>query len=481
MKKINFSSRLQYGTITNIIIVGFLVLVFVLNSIITVALEKYPITIDLTRDGIYGITDQTVDYLEGNTIPVTITVLLDEQVLPNYGYYYNQAYEILKSYTHYGSSISLQFYDLAKNPQLASMYSEYNLYDGDILVQSDMRTKKISVNDLFYVEQNTYGEQRISSVAEQYLTSAIMYVCDTDVSSVGLLYTETNVVLDGIISLLSSNNYEMSIVNLLTEDISDQFDFVILPQPATDLSADQVKKLNTYLDNNGEFSKSLMFVASSTNTIGATTNNFLAEWGIQIGTGFVAQTNLNLILGTPYAYIAYPQDYDITPMLTNPTFPIYAAGNRPIELLFESSDNRSTSVILQTELTAIITPEELPENFDANTIPQQSYPLIVKGTREKYEGYEALQSHVIVFSSDSIIADYAFVEPSMNNAELTIAISNFLVDKELSFVVAPKIFDQLSMIVTADQVRSVFIVFMGVIPLAVLITGVFVWLRRRHL
>ena len=62
-KKVFGSRRLRYGSVATALSAGFLVVIILINVIASVVMEKYPLKIDLTKDDVYGITQESKDYI----------------------------------------------------------------------------------------------------------------------------------------------------------------------------------------------------------------------------------------------------------------------------------------------------------------------------------------------------------------------------------------------------------------------------------
>lgn len=83
---------------TTFLIVVALVLLNVLTAYLT---EHYPISVDLTPEKVFQLTDQSKEYLSELSEPVSIQVLTSESNFVGSGEYYVQANEVLKQYAQY--------------------------------------------------------------------------------------------------------------------------------------------------------------------------------------------------------------------------------------------------------------------------------------------------------------------------------------------------------------------------------------------
>lgn len=484
-RKNPFASRkFKYGTMATVLTVVFLAALVLVNVVATLLLERYPLTIDLNSDKRFSLTQESIDYLGTLDQEVRVYVCADEDTFENANEYYKQAYEVIRNYTRYSSRISLTFVDLLSNPGFASGYPDYTLYTGDIIVETDLRNKRLTSSDLFNIEVSNYGYTQTvtSSKAEQAMTGAIMYVTDRDPVTVGVLNTDGLTDVSGYVSLLESNNYAIQEINLLTEEIPSDLEFVILGQPSADLTADQITKLETYLSNNEQYEKGLVFVASAQRTVGSRLAAFLEDWGLEVGTGFVLETDTSRMYGDPRIMLGQLTGSDYLSGMNSQGSAIMVPLSRPINLLFEADSNRTTETLLTTAATGVIMPEEgFSEDVTYDSLPKAERNLVAISTRTLYDNLTPKVSYVVVYGSEMMLQSSFLQEASMNNADFALTLTNSLAEKEEGLKIVPVDFTSTTITITQAQSNVFLVVLVIVIPLAILGTALVVYLRRRHL
>ena len=99
------------GTTTLLIVVA-LVLVNLLTIYIT---DRYPVSIDLTPQKVFGLTEQSKEYLSKLEQPVSIQVMTNEDTFIASGDYYVQANQVIQEYEKYSDQISLEYGPAAKS------------------------------------------------------------------------------------------------------------------------------------------------------------------------------------------------------------------------------------------------------------------------------------------------------------------------------------------------------------------------------
>ena len=130
--KKSFNKRkFKYGSIATAITVTVIAVIVLVNVLLNIASDKVNMSVDLTENGTFEISQETKDYLGTVNEKVDIVCLSDENTFKTSNYvYYKQAYEVLKKYTIYNNNISLKFVDMIKDPTYADRYSQ--VYKGEI-------------------------------------------------------------------------------------------------------------------------------------------------------------------------------------------------------------------------------------------------------------------------------------------------------------------------------------------------------------
>ena len=484
IKKFN-ARRLKHGTMATVMTVLVVAVAVLVNIIASLVQDRLP-TVDLTDDNIYQLTQDSIDYAKELDQEVNIIVCAPEENLTS-STYGKQIVEIIRDYTKYNSKISVQFVDLLENPEISTKYSDYGVTTYSIVVESDKRIKVASVNDCIESQTNQSTNQTIyQSVAEQVMTSAIMCVTEDSVMKVAVLTGHTEDGCAGMTEILQSNNYEVTELNITTEELSSDYDIACVYAPTTDYSAAELAKLDTFLDNNGEFNKSLIYIAAYDQPQLPQLNSFLQEWGLSVDDGLLVETNTaNIYDNQGFLFKAnYNEDSEdmavFTENLRNASLPYLTYYCRPISLAFEEAGNRKAEFLMQSPSTTVVYPTENNEDFDFNTAEQGSHGVVALGYRVKYDGTIKHQSNVLVFGSIGDFASNIADNSNYTNSELTISIINTLSGKEESVSIVGVSFDAEALTVTAQSYYAVFIIFAILVPILTLVIGIVVWVRRRN-
>ncbi len=484
-KKFN-TKKLKYGSVATAITVIIIAVVVLINVIVSLIGKRTDLTIDLTSAQAFDISQESIDYLNTLNEDVEIVTMVDEAAFQSTtSAYYKQAYEVLKKYEMYSDRITVKFVDMTSDPTYANRYSEIykgNITQYSIVVTCGNRIKVISVNDLFNTEINyqTYSYDIVSSKAEQVLTSAIMYVTDPSPKTAVLLDVESaGSSSSNIQTLLEDDGFNVTTVNPLIEDFPMDADLIIVNAPLNDFSEELIDNLYNYLENDGSYGKNLIYVANYSQKQTSNIDAFLAEWGIEVGSGVVGDTNTNNLVynQTYYAIKNYITENDYSGNVSQLSLPVISYNSRPVSLLFETSGNVTTQMLLATDDTAFLFTDGM-DSLPENTASYGTIALASKYTFDSDNNQRT--SNLLVYGSSDMLESALTGSTYYNNGDYFISAVNTMTGKNSGITIVAKDLSAATFDSDVAKARTAFWFFIIIIPAAILITGVVVWLKRRH-
>lgn len=497
-KKGGFNRRkLKYGSIAAAITIIVIAIVVLLNVIVNMASNKVNMSIDLTENGNFEISQQTIDYLDTLNQPVNIVCLSDELTFQTATYiYYKQAYEVLKKYSIYSDYINLKFVDMVSDPTYAERYKEsykgeINQYSIVVENEANKRIKVFGIQDLYNTESqfdyNTFSQidVPVSSKAEQEITSAIMYVTDPDPIKAVVFKSETSgTSYDNVFNLLASNGYEVSEIDPLAEIIPEDTDIVVINAPLNDYDSAVIDMLYSFLDNGGKLGKNLIYFADYSQKAMGNMDTFLEEWGIRVESGIVADSDMNNLQSQNlYVIRDYIAENDYSTNLASTSLPVIDFQSRPLTLLFDSKDTRSTVPLLQTKDTAFIMTDEVQQaikNGDTSGINYGVQTTMALGRKYVFdEENNMVFSNVLVIGSSETLDESFTSTTYFNNGDYFISVVNTMAGKNSGISIVAKDLGSDSFDIDSGTANKYFALFIVIIPVAVLIIGTVVFIRRR--
>lgn len=484
--KILNNRRFRMGSFATVLTVIFIAALIILNMIVSAVSNRYPVQIDLTTDKIYGLSDETIDYLKGLEKEVDIYVLATEDGFSSASDYFLQAKETIKKFPQYTSKVDLSFVDMAKDPSFESKYASYNIGTRDIIVECGSKIQIVKTSDLFTLQyDSSTGYSYIQgSRTDEAITSAIMNVTSDYTPKVTLLTAHSSFDATSFVSLLEQNSFEVITQDLLLEDIDPEAEVAILFAPSQDLDEDQLKKLDAFLDNGGQKGRSLLYFASASQPAMPAMEAFLSEWGIVMEDATVYETDYSRIYN--YSPLYSIVDFVNEEILEDPSGYMLMPTARVMDTSFTERDGKTVEVLQKFGPEALAIPNDAGEDYNIEDAEAYAWPALVLSTLEKSagkvneSGVAVLKSQVIVSASAASCESGLLSSNTFVNGKYYLNLINSVVGRDVNYSVTDKVLDTNTLVMTNTQILGIAAVFVIVIPAALLVWGIVVFMRRRH-
>lgn len=492
MKKLQINQRrFKYGTLATVITIIFIAVVVLVNILASMILERFPAKVDLTENKLFSLSDESIDYLKTIDKDIEITVLSEESSLSSAGTDAKQVVEIINKYAQYSDKIKVNYINPDKNPEIITQFNA--LYKGDVssefvVIKCGERIKALATDDLITSSSQEAADGSTStlttSITEQSMTSAIMAVTDANPMKVTVLTTDSLTDVTPLTDMLKTNGYEIEEVDAATGTIDQESNLVILNSPSNDLTDEQITKLDTYLSNDGKLGRNIMYIASYGQKATPKLDVFLAEWGIEVGTGYTMDSNSNNIAQIQsgvYAIYTSIDNENYTKEMQNTSLDVLVLASRPINLLYETKDSRLTESLLKTEDTAYIVPDDATEDTDVSQLPQGAVNVMAVGSKYVYDSDNKKNTSNILTLGSGYIVNSSFMESAnLNNGDYVLSAINTMTGKTAGISIVAKDLTQTTLDITEAQmiiVRNIVLLF---IPLIIIVIGIVIWARRRN-
>lgn len=488
--KFNMRS-LKYGTMSVVLTIVFIGVLVAVNVIVGLISERFDTTADLTDTGIYTLEESTHEYVANLDKDVTITVLNSEKSFESLGEIYKQVNELLKKFEMANDRVKLEYIVLAQNPNYSSRFKGETLSDNYIVVECEAtgRHKTLTPYDYFTFNEQylTYYQQYVveGSNIEQEAVSALMAVTNDDPVRVAFTegYGESSAYYGELYNLLDKNGYDVETINLTQiSEIDAGIEYVVVFAPTMDYDNDNLAKLDKFLDNGGNFGKNVLYFASTSQPQTPNIEKFLNDWGLSVGYSGVGQTDASHCMGSGVGYYWHYQDVQATEYAgdaADSSLYFYAANIRPvIQIWGGSKGSVEQEVLLNTYDGAFLMPLENNEGWTLETAESGVFNDAVVAYRT--HSTALTRSRLIVFGTETI-ASSTFMQPSNSVNELFfVNMFNYISGREQSVTITPKSFGYTGFEMNAEQAGILGIVLCIVVPVAVIVLGVVIWIRRRH-
>lgn len=439
----------SYSTVIMVVIIAIVIAANVMFSKLPTAARN----IDVSSNDLYSIGDTTHSVLDGLKNDVEIIVIKDKESTDK------RISTLLAKYADYSGHIKVTYKDPVLYP---SVLTTYDTEENNIVIKCDAtdKTTKVAFSDIIVTSTSYYGSTYETSFdGEGQLTKAIDYVSNENNK---LIYTISghgeSDLGKNISELISKSNFNVKSVNLLVDNgIPDDCDILICNQPTKDLADDELKLLREYMENGGK----MTVVLADTTTKTPNFDALMADYGISKVNGYIADTERY-----------YGQNvYQI--------FPNYSSGDITGKFGSEEYTLLFGSLGLKVAETDGVTVDEFLTTSDKgaavvgeNDYTEGKYTLAAAATKDK--------SRFTVFGSASIIDD-KFTSYYTNLMDLQVFMNSITANFD---DVSNISIDSISLQTTYNTIANgsgIGAIFIGIIPVALLILGFLRWIGRRKL
>ncbi len=475
--------RRRFGLIATLITVGVVAAAVVLNILVGLLAGRYPLSVDLTAGSLYGISDETADYLKGLDRDVAIHVLATRESL-SYSYDYMdlvQAGKTLDAFAQNSGRIAVDYIDLAANPTFAANYPDYALKAYDVIFESaggDTGGKNVAVLNLSEMFDYVYDENQSlgsSSHVEQSVLNEILYVVSGVRPKIAFIGGFGELASESLQSLLKGNNYEAVPWNLVTGEAPEGAGLAVWFGPENDPDEATLRKLDAFLAAGG---KLLLFTDPYCDSAKQPVlSAFLSEWGLAAVDGFAFETDSSRMVGTtPYLPIVDFDDSAYSSGLENSGTYVAFYLPRPLAVLFESKGDVSAHALLSLSNTSGYHDASLINNYTV-----QNADVVGDVTVAAVGENAATGGKVFLFgSTHSFDADF-LTTSVLSNAEYIVGVLNTLEERVDAVTIAPKNLSGEANTMTGSDIVVSSAVFIALIPLCVLGAGAWVLIRRHRM
>lgn len=265
--------------------IALVVAIVVVVNLIAGQLPENVKSIDVSDKKIYQISKTSKKILNKLDSDITFTVYAQKKSTDD------RIKAFLKKYAALSDKITVKWVDPVLHP---GELTKNNVEENMILV-SDKKTKKtttVSFSDIIVTDEYSYYTTGSSTESEfdgeGQLTSAVNYV--TGDTQKKIYYTSGHgegTFSTSVTDLLGKSNIKQEELNLVMKNkIPDDCDLLFIYAPTKDLTKDEVKLLNNYMDNGGK----IYVVLGDADKAQPNLKSFLKKYGIQEVSGYIADT-----------------------------------------------------------------------------------------------------------------------------------------------------------------------------------------------
>ncbi len=473
------TKKLKYSINSSVIIIGAIIITLLVNALLVAFDNKISLEIDLTKDDLYKLTDETKDVIKQIDEETKIIVL-----------YNGQASEIMTILT-----TLINKYTDENEKIVGEVLDYYN--DPMALTQYVSAVKELSSPDyaMIFVQGDKYDTAEVSSYVtmsgysniENVITNKLAtFVDGYKISEVLLTEGHGEKANAGFEAVLSMYNYQMRSINLLEEDLPENDkSLVIINAPTSDFSAEEIEKLDKFLDRGGNVQ--VYFDPMVSNDELTRLESYLAEsWAIVRNHGVIVDSDKKVEASEKVkelcgiVSVAELSESDIVaPVKNSKKNIVYSAAN-PLEIASDTQINTEIEVVLNTTKDAVLRDVTEINEPVVGGVNRSKYNVMLTSTRHNYTLDEQIYTGRVVVCGSSYMMDTLIGDSRYANEDLLINSINWMRGSEAGITVRSKKIPEGTLSLTTSQFWTWFIGLVFVIPVLLLGFGIFVFIRRRY-
>lgn len=469
---VNRKKSRKHGSYSAVVTLILAAILIVINLIMAELPTKYT-QIDVSSEKLYTIGSQTEEVVNNLESEVDIYYICQS------GQEDDTLKKMLERYDDLSDKITVEEKDPVLYPNFTSQYTSDEVVDNSLIVVSGEKSKVISFDTIYESEMNysTYAYDTTGFDGEGQLTSAISYVTSDNLPILYTLEGHSEVELStAMISSIEKENIEIKSLNLVTEEsVPEDTDILMINGPQKDLSEEESQKIITYLENGGK----AFIISNYTTEDMPNFNSILEDYGVQTEDGVIIEGDSNnCIPQAPYYLVPDIQNTDITSSLVSNNHYVLIPLAQGI---VETEDHRDT-LNIENLLTTSDSAYAKSDVENMTTYSKEDgdingpFNIAVSVTESIDDDNE---TQLVYLTSSNILDDTVDAQVSGGNTEFIMNCISAMSDHEVTVSIPSKSTEISYLTYTAASANMWSIIVIGIIPIAILVTGIVIWLKRR--
>jgi len=439
----------------------YILIVIAVFVVANVLADRYNKSYDATSNKRYSLSEQTAKIVKGLTQDATITYF-------NQSTHFSDGKDLLDQYANLSRKVHVQYVDPDKNPQAAREAGIRNF--GTAVVQIDSKKD----------EAKSMTEEGITGSFIRDLKNTTRTVCFVSGSGEHQLDNSSRDGFSNFKDLLVKDDYQSQTIDLLQNaEVPNTCTTLVVGGPTRNYEQPEVDAIKKYVENGGR----ALFMLDPPLKIGRSDiapndalTSLLGGWGVSLDKDLIIDMNpLGQVVGLGHE-VALVTNYGTQPIVdgmkgTATGFPL----SRSLEI--RGTDKSSVEKLIETSASSLATTNLESAAVSVNDPKNKKGPLTIAAAANYSTGKENSQGRFVVIGSSSWAVN-GFINFN-GNSDLALNTINWLSSDEDLISIRPKQQDDRRITMTRAQLSWVRATSQFLLPMIVVITGVFVWLKRR--
>ncbi len=468
------NKKFRYSLNSKAFIIAAVVIVLLLNAILISLDSKIPLEFDFTEDQIFALTDESkeiVDQIDEKTEILILSTGTESEML-------SMVSNVLNKYSQQNSKISVREIDVQKNPAEIQAYMNEiaNMSIGSLIIRQGDRHEMVNSKDFF--SQNGY------SYIERVVTTKLANFVDGMTLSTILFTTgHGEQISPNTTSVLEMAGYQIEQFDSLSQEFpADSQSVVIISSPQSDFSADEINKLDQYLDRGGNVQ--IYFDPIYGNVDLPVLQSYLAaDWGI-VHHNHVVLDSSNSVENSTFMIADLGEHEITTPVKTSqkragygPANSFSLAADKPASILVTSLLSSSKTSYAKASVQSLMEQGTMQKTAEDASGP---FDVLVAATRETTSTENKNVTGRLLVGGSVLIFDTLVKDTRFANEDILLNSISWMKGGDASITVRAKAIPGGQMSLSSSQFWTWFVILVVVAPIVILAAGIVVFFKRRY-
>ncbi len=504
--------RRKFKTISTALTIAVIAAILLLNAIVSVIADRYPITFDMSSDKVFTLSEESENVAKSIKNNVEVVVFADVQdyfismaqdLYSVYLYYYGQEVDLSNQFERLSreietalaqlksasdDKITYTFINPDQEPEKYAKYTKYNMGDNNVLFISGERSRKTTLQTMYEV---TDVNAVISNV-EKVLISNIYALQGEHDRIVQVLtgHEENSTTIASLKQLYELNGYifeELMITG--SAEFNNNAELLLIAAPAKDYTEAEIQRIRNWLTNDNKRNRHMMVFINPTADCPNLYEMLKTEYHIEVTDQLIHESD-------PDRYISNGVQYDDTLIYADVADTDYTANSvgeysvimpQARRLLCdlptssEGTDQLGIPLTTHPDTSWVAT---IGNNSSKVTLDKEDYPLYstIAYVYESFD-YNTQQeaTTTVTVCGSAFMPGYA-QQSSVKNEDFLLDVVHSVTGYETNISISNKVIakDVTEFKAGTQMILGIWVFTIG-LPVAVLLVCLIVFLRRRSL
>lgn len=508
-QSVSRSRKFKYGSVAVLFTAAVIAAVIALNVVVTALTQTLSLYVDMTSKNLYSISDacdsmitDLVKNHENDVVPLHYDIIFCSpfDTLEN-----TQTTKLIYNFarrleSEYPDLITVDYIDIITYPTLAEQYTTTaadTVKTTDVIVKStNTDNYRKYAQEAFYVTAESDGSIFAFNGELKFVSAFLQLAGEYNPVAV-FLSGHGEADASALQVLFDSAGFE--VLNLDLQKGTDTLapgelpayaKVLIINNPLYDYIGDnddglvnEIAVIDDFLEIKDDGTSGNLMVFMNADSAGKLTEleTYLLEWGIQFGQATLKDSSSASSVDGQTIIATLPTEGLGASLHTSlrslSSVPLTIVKNAcPIYQVFESRDSRSVSSVLTTTKSA----EAYPADGEGDPVRGQ-FDLMTLVRETLYVDNEPCYSYVLACSSADFANSTYMAQRQYGNSDILYAAMRAFGKDNVPIDIDFKVLDDIGLSISTQQANGWTVAIVTVVPVIMLVLGIYVYIRRKHL